>query len=167
VLGLYPLTALPVDFGIDRFQQETRALFAQPLAALPVRGELRRFGPDTASPVPVNLTDIPRDALGIPEPTPAQLEALFAAHAPLWEIDVATDADRPGAPYWRADGLPTVNPAERQLIPPNRRFIAMSLTPAGGAIRCCNSTTSSGSPPGHESARSICWVGRWMAFYGG
>ncbi|MDG4606637.1 MAG: hypothetical protein P9D89_11285 [Candidatus Contendobacter sp.] len=112
VLGLYPLTALPVDFGIDRFQQETRALFAQPLAALPVRGELRRFGPDTASPVPVNLTDIPRDALGIPEPTPAQLEALFAAHAPLWEIDVATDADRPGAPYWRADGLPTVNPAE-------------------------------------------------------
>lgn len=112
VLGLYPLTALPVNFGIYRAQEEIRALFAQPLADLPVRGELRRFGLCAAPPAPVNLTDIPRDALGIPEPTPVQIETLFAAHAPLWEIDVATDADRPGAPYWRTDGVPTVNPAE-------------------------------------------------------
>ncbi|MBK8750478.1 MAG: hypothetical protein IPL99_01990 [Candidatus Competibacteraceae bacterium] len=112
VLGLYPLTALPVDFGIYRAQEETRALFAQPLATLPVQGALRRFGLDPALPVPMNPADIARDALNIPEPTPAQIEALFTAHAPLWEIDVATDADRPGTPYWRVDGIPTVNPAD-------------------------------------------------------
>jgi hypothetical protein len=112
VLGLYPLTALPVGFGIYRFQEETRALFAQPLATLPIQGELRRFGLGATPSVPVNWLAVPRDALGIPEPTPTQIEALFTTHAPIWEIDVATDADRPGAPYWRADGLPTVNPAE-------------------------------------------------------
>jgi hypothetical protein len=112
VLGLYPLTALPVGFGIYRFQEETRALFAQPLATLPIQGELRRFGLGATPSVPVNWLAVPRDALGIPEPTPTQIEALFTTHAPIWEIDVATDADRPGAPYWRADGLPTINPAE-------------------------------------------------------
>ena len=44
VLGLYPLTILPVDFGVYRYQQETHAWFARPLADLPVRGELRRYG---------------------------------------------------------------------------------------------------------------------------
>lgn len=38
---------------------------------------------------------------------------LFAAHAPIWEIDVASDADQPGTPYWRADSVPTVIFANR------------------------------------------------------
>lgn len=112
ILGLYPLTALPVDYGVFRAQAETRALFAQPLATLPVQGQLQRFGPPTTPPVPIDPAAISRDALGIPTPTAAQLEALFAAYAPLWEIDVATAADQPGAPYWQADGVPTVNSAE-------------------------------------------------------
>ncbi len=112
VLGLYPLTALPVDYGVLRAQEETRAIFARPLAELPVGGELRRYGPPAAPPLPVDFATTPRDALGIPEPNPAQLEALFARHAPVWEIDTASAADRPGAPYWRTDGVPTVDPAE-------------------------------------------------------
>ena len=113
VLGLYPLTALPVDFGVYRYQAETHALFARPLAELPVRGELRRYGLPAALPVvATDFTAVPRDALDIPEPSPAQLETLFALHAPVWEIDVATADDRTGAPYWRAAGLPTVNSAE-------------------------------------------------------
>ncbi|MDS4019052.1 MAG: hypothetical protein RKR03_00845 [Candidatus Competibacter sp.] len=112
VLGLYPLTALPVSQGVLRYQDETRARFALPLAALPVRGELRRYGPPPAVPVSIDFAIIPRDALGIPDPNPAQREALFAAHAPVWEIDTVTDADRPGAPYWQTDGTPSVDPTD-------------------------------------------------------
>ncbi len=113
VLGLYPLTLLPVDYGVFHYQEATLATFARPLAALPVRGELRRYGPPPAAPPSIiDFAAIPRDALGIPEPNTEQLEALFAGHAPMWEIDTAGDADRPGAPYWRADGAPTVDPAE-------------------------------------------------------
>ena len=115
VLGLYPLTLLPVDFGVFRYQEETRARFAQPLAELPVQGQLRRYGSPMRSEavaVAVAVAAQPRDALGIPEPVPAQLETLFAAHAPIWEIDDASAADRPGTPYWRADGVPTVDPGE-------------------------------------------------------
>ena len=111
VLGLYPLTMLPVDFGIYRYQEEVRARFARPLSDLPVQGELRRYGPSAAPTVVANGAAIPRDALGISEPTPAQAEALFAVHAPIWEVDVATADDRPGAPYWRAEGVPTVDVA--------------------------------------------------------
>ncbi len=109
VLGLYPLTLLPVDFGVYRYQEEVHARFARPLTDLPVRGVLRRYGPSVASSVAADVAAVPRDALDIPEPGPAQAEALFAAHAPVWEIDVATDDDRPGAPYWRAEGTPTVD----------------------------------------------------------
>jgi hypothetical protein len=82
------------------------------LAELPIHGELRRYGPPAAPPAPADFATIRRDALGIPEPTPTQLETLFAAHAPLWEIDVATDADRPGSPYWQADGTPSADISE-------------------------------------------------------
>lgn len=111
VLGLYPLTMLPVDFGVYRYQEETRARFARPLVDLPVRGVLRRYGP-AMPPVVADLATVSHDALDIPTPTPVQAETLFAIHSPIWEIDVFTEDDRPGAPYWRADGIPTVDPAE-------------------------------------------------------
>jgi hypothetical protein len=112
VLGLYPLAMAAVDFGIHRYQEEVRARFARPLADWPVQGVLRRYGPSAAPPVGVEGVAVPRDALGIPEPSPVQLETLFAVHAPVWEVDVVTDDDRPGAPYWRADGVPTVDAAQ-------------------------------------------------------
>ena len=109
VLGVYPLTVLPVGFGIHRYQEEVRARFARPLADLPAQGILHRYGSPAVPPVAADVTTVPRDALGIPEPGSAQLETLFAAHAPVWEVDVVTDDDRPGTPYWRADGIPTVD----------------------------------------------------------
>lgn len=112
VLGLYPLTMAPVDFGIHRYQEEVRARFARPLADWPAQGALRRYGSPAAPLVGADGTAIPRDALGIPEPNPVQLEKLFTAHAPVWEVDVVADTDWPGAPYWRADGAPTVDPAQ-------------------------------------------------------
>ena len=63
VLGLYPLTMLPVDFGIYRYQEETRARFARPLVDLPVQGELRRYGPPAPLPAVARVrSDSPRCA---------------------------------------------------------------------------------------------------------
>lgn len=108
ILGLYPLTALPVQYGIYRWHRETHRTFLVPRAELPVQGELHRYRPPPGTAV-VALPELSRDALGIPVIDEARVDALYQAHAPVWEIDVADDFDRPGAPYWKADGQPTVD----------------------------------------------------------
>lgn len=107
LFGLYPLTALPVSAGIARWHEETRQTFAQPLEQLPVKGQLQRFVPPD-KPTVFSGT-LFRDELDIPNLTPQQLATLFAAHAPVWEIDVAGDYDLPGAPYWRQPNQPGLN----------------------------------------------------------
>jgi hypothetical protein len=107
LLGLYPLTVLPVSYGVSRWQQETRQLFAIPLPQLPVQGELRRFRPPPSAVQEKPPSPVIRDVLGIPRPTSQQLARLFAIYAPVWEIDVAGIFDLPGAPVWR-NGVPSV-----------------------------------------------------------
>lgn len=108
LLGLYPISAVPVSLGIARWHAETRRMFAQPLAALPTQGELLRYRPPVEQPRH-SADGVPRDALGVPNPDDAQLAALYAAHAPVWEIDVAGDFDRPGSPRWDATDRPSVD----------------------------------------------------------
>jgi hypothetical protein len=110
IVGLYPLMALPVNYGIYRYHQETRQVFHQPLQTLPLQGQLHRFRPPEAIANTPSLAATSRDALGIPRLDRKQLEALFTAYAPVWEIDVAGDFDRPGAPFWQADGTPSADP---------------------------------------------------------
>lgn len=103
VAGLYPLAAPIVTGAISRWHDETHAVFATPLAALPVEGRLERWvTPQTGEPISdAQLRDIvnrSRDALGIPRPQDADLEWLFDRHAPVWEVDVADDDDRIGRP---------------------------------------------------------------------
>ena len=62
VLGLYPLTALPVSYGIKRWHKEVRETFALPLTALPIQGKLHRLGPPTDD-FP-SLAALPQDASG-------------------------------------------------------------------------------------------------------
>ena len=107
IAGLYPFSAVPVSVGISRWHEETREIFALPLEEIPVFGKLQRFRPlseDIAA-----IPQIPEDALHIPTPNSIQLAALFSAHAPIWEIDVAGDFDRPGSPVWQAKGTPSVD----------------------------------------------------------
>jgi hypothetical protein len=111
ILGIYPLTSIPVRLGVHQYHKKTREIFAQPLAALPVHGQLRRFHVprlDAIKP-PGGLA---RDVLGIPAPTASQLQTLFAIHAPVWEIDVVDRYDLPGRPVWHADGKPGVDHSE-------------------------------------------------------
>ncbi|MEM9758115.1 MAG: hypothetical protein AAF933_02720, partial [Pseudomonadota bacterium] len=110
-IGVYPLTSLPVRLGVGRLQEETRASFTAPLADLPVEGQLRRYTPLA------RLEDVPAlpaaaiDALGVrlARIPPPVLEALFARHAPVLEIDSSGAFDVPGRPYFNQRGKPGVD----------------------------------------------------------
>ena len=117
VLGLYPLSSLPVRIGIHQYHDETMAVYAQPLETLPVRGQLRRFHvPVSANADPINLsTKFAHDALGLPIPTASQLESLFSVHAPIWEIDVVDRYDLPGQPIWLENGTPDIDHSDARV----------------------------------------------------
>ena len=108
ILGLYPLSNIPVKVGIRQYHDETLAVYAQPLETLPVRGQLQRFQVPTQS-NSIDLSTMVHDALGIPLPTATQLQSLFTTHAPIWEIDVTGSYDLPGKPFWDAEGKPDVD----------------------------------------------------------
>lgn len=108
VLGLWPLSVLPVQALGARYRQETLARLADPPPPL---ASAQRFGPLPAPPQAVGR--LRRDALDVPVPTAAQLDALFALHAPVFEIDGRTDADLPGRPLRRADGRLDFRPEPR------------------------------------------------------
>ena len=54
------------------------------------------------------------DPLGLPQASAAQLEALFARHAPHLRIEQASHSDRLGTPYFAIDGRRAFNTAQPQ-----------------------------------------------------
>jgi hypothetical protein len=108
VAGLYWLTRAPFASGIDDWHEDVRRVFAQPLEALPVSGELKAYAPPPgrvpAAEVAAMLERTSDNALGVPEPRGAALDALFATFAPEFVVDTAGDADVPGELGWRDDG---------------------------------------------------------------
>jgi len=111
VAGLYWLTRIPFAAGVRQWQSETRAIFEAPLSQLPVRGHLLSYEPPRAEKVPVAamIRNARVSALGIPEFNSAEFDALFAAFAPAFVIDTASDADRPGMLGWQNGALPAVD----------------------------------------------------------
>lgn len=115
VAGLYPLVAPFVSLGVDRWQDESRELFAMPPGALPVSGQLQRWS-SVSRPEKRTIT-IRQDPLGIPLPAPEQEQYLLRRHAPLWEVDVVDDNDLPGAAVWRAGpAIDTAQPTQYELV---------------------------------------------------
>lgn len=110
VVGLYPITRWAVQAGIAQYQTRQHQRFAVPLEELPVQGELRRFRPQEGSGLAEFHSEV--DPLGIPVLGKDEIEALFAHHAPVWEIDVVDDYDLPGQPVRHADGTPGVDARE-------------------------------------------------------
>ena len=104
VLGLYPLTSIAMRFGVSRLNEETARRFNVPLADLPIEGRLTRFetsdstGSLTPSEVAGILFTATQNPLAMPLPDETQLARLFAAFAPVWEVDVAGEADLIGRP---------------------------------------------------------------------
>jgi len=109
VVGLYPLTALFVSSRVAQWQKESRDTFATPLARLPLAGTLVRWGAPRGDPLTTaevrTILQRATGPLGIPKPTAAELDRLFATFAPLWEVDVADDNDLIGSPAWKNGGL--------------------------------------------------------------
>lgn len=110
-LGLYPITrwlarpqvkalherkAAGIEAGADPDLVQDYATPRHPRAEQPA----------DAAPV---ARGIRRDALDIPLPTPEQRAILFAAHAPIWRVETASAADRPGALRLDADGRSRVD----------------------------------------------------------
>jgi len=113
VFGLYPLTALFVKAGISSWHEETRALYALPLAELPVQGRLRLWSAPPSprldsTAVAALLRTVNNNPLGIPEPDAAQRAQLFDTFAPQWAIDTVDNNDLPGSPQYGPAG-PTVD----------------------------------------------------------
>jgi hypothetical protein len=115
VVGLYWLTRIPFAHGIRRWQEDVRRLFAEPVAALPVKGQVTRYAAPSArlsgAEVGALLARSSGNALGIPEPAGSDYEALFAAFAPAFEIDTVGPADRPGELVLDEGATPRADPA--------------------------------------------------------
>ncbi|MCP4697982.1 MAG: hypothetical protein GY862_14185 [Gammaproteobacteria bacterium] len=106
ILGLYWLTAWPVKLGAHNLYKEIRETYRTPLEKLKVKGELIRYLPP-ALPDPLNAREIKEilhssaaNPLKIPEPQGRERERLFAAFAPVWQVDARSKDDRIGAPVW-------------------------------------------------------------------
>ena len=102
-LGLYPLTRYLFAAGVERWQQETLAIFAAQAQGATGGRQRVRYVP---GPLPESLPtvrDLPQ--LGLPGVAGPTLAELVVRHAPRLEIETAGDQDRPGALVWQADGV--------------------------------------------------------------
>jgi hypothetical protein len=102
VLGLYPISSYFISLGVEKYQASARAIYSsQPPAD---KSEMRRYGPGILTEKMTDSAEIvaraPRDGLSIPHYSPAEMRALFSAHAPIWEVQTHGDHDRIGLPCW-------------------------------------------------------------------
>jgi len=131
-LGLYPLLRWPFFAGVEGWQREQLAdmarwasapppllAFAPPDEASPgarPAGTASAHSPPAAAPAVAGtsgLQEAPspalppwppaRDALGLPQPTPAEAQRLLAWHAPAFELEVRGPYDRFGVPRWPSE----------------------------------------------------------------
>lgn len=111
VAGGYPLAVPFLKAGIHQWQAQVRAAFAEPVAALPRRGELRVYAPSessalTAGAIAAWLAQArAASPLGIPDIGAQRLARLARHFAPTWAIDTAGVFDLPGTPQRVDSGL--------------------------------------------------------------
>jgi len=100
VLGLYPLTRLYVSHRVSNWHAEVRQAFS---TEPPVGWQSIRYVPEKSSEMPEvrkHLAQAQRNAIGIPNYSPAAREALFWMYAPVWEVQTEAEYDRIGTPAW-------------------------------------------------------------------
>jgi hypothetical protein len=110
VIGLHPLTAIPVALATERARADFRKWFAGDMEKLPVAGRLKRYFPAGAvSPGPGEIARIIAEAadpfLKVPRPGAPGLEKLARAFAPAVVQDEAGPYDEIGKPAWRGDRI--------------------------------------------------------------
>ncbi|MBC7803293.1 MAG: hypothetical protein H7Y16_05385 [Candidatus Parcubacteria bacterium] len=117
ILGAYWLTRIPFAQGVQREEARARAAFGRELRT-PEGAILVRHAPEPGASLPraraaLLLERAAGNPLGIPEPSASDLQALLAAYAPSFEIEVKGDYDRFGALRWLRDAtVPAVDGAQ-------------------------------------------------------
>ncbi len=115
VIGIYPLTAWAFKTGIEKWHEETRAAYKQPLDQLPVSGELVRYESPpgmellNSTQIAEILKNASKNPLKMPLPTAEDQQQLFNSFAPRFEIDVATHDDRIGYPVLQTEAAPRID----------------------------------------------------------
>lgn len=106
VVGLYPVSSLPVMWGVEKLHEQTRMRLEAPFTASghEIKTYVAADSGNLANGDIEHLIAAAGDnALGLPLFSNAQASALFRHFAPVLEIETATGADFPGQPVWRDD----------------------------------------------------------------
>jgi hypothetical protein len=116
VIGIYPLTSLPVALVTHGVYDDMRDWHQLPRDELVTRGEIRGYGPArhtaySQQKIRAILKRSEQNPLGIPLPSGSDRQILLATFAPLFFQDVAADYDEIGEVAWK-DNLVTVNSAK-------------------------------------------------------
>jgi len=106
-LGLYAVTRIPFWYGVDGWQKEAAETMRRSKEGMREPAAILRYVP--AAPAGTQaakaiLAGARRDPLGIPQLSTEQQEALFAAIAPVIEVETSGDYDRIGTLAW-GEGL--------------------------------------------------------------
>ena len=115
VVGLYPVTAIPVSVGWEMWKERHLASFARDQmvdvgAVVTYAPPLSKDEPLTAAQA-AGIVDRSRDpVLGIPRPVGVDRDLLIATFAPVWRVEATGDYDRIGTPTWvKGNDLPQVD----------------------------------------------------------
>ena len=116
-LGLYELTRIPFQAGVEAWQEDTEETFAQARRGELPSAALRRYLPP---PTPVFdrqqvaaiLARATAHPLGLPRLSAVERERLFATYAPVFEIETGGDFDRIGRLGWDSALAPRVDVAQ-------------------------------------------------------
>jgi hypothetical protein len=102
-LGLYAVTRIPFWYGVDGWQKEAAETMRRSKEDMRGPATLSRYAPAGAVGTQAAkeiLAGARRDPLGIPQLSAGQQEALFAAFAPVIEVETSGSYDRVGALAW-------------------------------------------------------------------
>jgi len=114
ILGIYPLTFIPMVIAVQKGQNDSIDTFKIPLAQLKTKGQLTRYitsqlNSESTSQIETIIAQATQNPLHIPLPSPQATQILFNTFAPIWEIDVANNEDKIGKVAWAKNGkLPEI-----------------------------------------------------------
>jgi hypothetical protein len=112
-VGVYPAVKVPFFAFAKKWQSEATAMFEQTAAATVDHANLVRYQPPasdaSAQRIATLIAKAKTDALGIPELSGSDGDLLFAAFAPVIEIETTGDYDRFGPLRWGVGETPEVD----------------------------------------------------------
>lgn len=112
-IGLYPLVRWPFLKFAHGWEDQATGMFQVASLGTVETGRLIRYEPATrplaTAKVAELLSRVKQDALGIPLLGPRDRAALFAAFAPVFEIETNGEYDRPGPLQWAGGGTPVID----------------------------------------------------------